>query len=278
MKNRGLVLALVALIAVIFSACKKDENHGTTLEKQCYVTTFQTDADYSMTKFEYNADHLVSSAILYNYDGTTENDRADLTYNDGMLHEVVFASTDTAIDTKYIYRYDSRELPDTIYVQVPDETGTLTPFGYYLLDFEGDMLKEVSLNVPVNDTVIVTMKSQYFYNLEANAVELSHYEYSIQTGKLELNSSSAIQFDTKRNPFYGIGLDYFFVNGEGISSFITKNNITAVTTMNASNELMETQSYTATIEYNENNFPVKIFKDYKTGSTTADFFTYLCNK
>ena len=139
------------------------------------------------------------------------------------------------------------------------------------------MLKEISMNVPVNDSVIVTMKNQYFYNLAANTVELSHYEYSLQTGELKLISSSAIGFDTKQNPFYGIGLDYFFVNGEGISSFVTKNNITDVTTMNASNELMATQSYTATFEYNDNNFPVKIFKDYKTGFTTADFFTYDCN-
>ena len=277
MRKINVVLAIMLLAVLSFSACKKEVDHGTTLKKMCYVTEYQTDDDYSMTKFEYNADHLVSRAIIYNYDGTTEHNRADFTYSDLLLKEAVFSSSDTAIDAKYIYRYNNREQPDTIYVEVPDESGTLTMFGYYLLGFEGDMLKEMSLNVPVNDSLIVTMKNQYFYNLQANAVELSHYEYSIFTGKLVLTSTSALQFDTKRNPFYGIGLDYFFTDESGISSFITDKNITAVTTMNADNQLVADKSYTSTFEYNDNGFPVKIFKDYKTGSTSADFFTYQCD-
>lgn len=275
MKQVNWIIAALFGIILLIGSCKTDGGTTAPDKGTCYVTGVKSDGDYSITNFEYNSDHLISKALIFNYDSTSQTGRAEITYN-GLLPKDIILYNDATVEAKYSFHFDSKDHPDTVYMQAPDENGTLVNFGYYLYLFEGDKLKEVTMNVPVSGNIYVISKDQYAYSGD-NVSTKSHYELSLETNQLELNSTYTFEYDTKRNPFRGVGFDFLVFVDDNTMTYLSQNNPTKVTAKDASGEVLGDKSYNVTMEYNDNDYPVKMVKEFVGDfSPETDILTYNC--
>lgn len=275
MKQVNWIIAAFLGLLLLVGSCKTDDDTNPSTKGNCYVTGVKSDGDFSINNFEYNSDNLISKILIFNYDSTVQTGRVEFTYN-GSLPKEMLLYNDTTVEAKFTFHYDSRELPDTINMQVPDETGTLVNFGYYLLVFDGDMLKEVTMNVPVSGNIYVTSKDQYTYSGN-NVTSKEHYEFSYETSDLELLYTYTLEYDAKRNPFSGVGFDFLVFLGDNSMTYLSQNNPTKVTVKDASGEVLGDKSYSVTMDYNDNDYPVRIIKEFVGDfSPETDYLTYDC--
>jgi len=275
MKQMNWIIAALFGIVLLVGSCKSDDEPTPSNGGTCFVTGVKSDGDFSINNFEYNSDNLISKVLTFNYDSTAQTGRVELTYN-GQLPKEMLLYNDATVEAKFTYHFDSNELPDTVYMQVPDETGTLVNFGYYLFVFEGDMLKEVTMNVPSSGNIYVMSKDQYTYSGD-NVSTKAHYELSFETNDLELLTTYTFEYDTKRNPFHGVGLNFLVFVNDNTMTYFSQNNPTKVTAKDASGEVLSDKSYSVTMEYNDNDYPIKIIKEYVGDfSPETDILTYDC--
>lgn len=247
-----LLMFLLGIALTTTYSCTKDEdddNEEGTPTTTCYIKKeLADDGTYSVV--EYNSNHKVVK--LLDYDeldqlyGSTE-----LTYNsEGKVDKVEIYESGLLV-TKLEIVYNAQGKLSTADIYNDDGTG-LAKIAVYEYTFTGDYLTKVSAMVEVFGLTIEGERTEYTY-VNGNAVTESFYEFDQTALSLVLKSTAEYEYDTKRNPYRGLGADNIMPDPQ----FVSNSNITKVTYKDNSGTVMDSYSYNFTYEYNTSNYPTK---------------------
>lgn len=248
-----LFMFLLGIALTTAYSCTKDDddddNGGGSPTVTCYIEKeLADDSTYSLV--EYTADHKVVKLKdfdeLDQLDGSTE-----LTYNvDGKVEKVeIYESGVLVTKLEYVYGPQGKISKADIY---NDEGTGLTKIAVYEYTFTGDYLTQVSAMVEVFGVTIEGQRTVFTY-VDGNAVTQMDYEFDLGSNQLELLSSVMYEYDTKRNPYRGLGVDNIMPDPQ----FISKANITKITFKDDSGTTVDSESYNLVYEYSTSNYPVK---------------------
>jgi len=247
-------LFFVALIFTLATVgCKKtDDNVGDdTPSGTCYINKIDFGSD-GFSTIIYNSDHLFSSIISHEENGTVDGSTTNLNYDGTKL--LTLTSIDYGnVEFKFEYIYGSASTPDSAILWADKGNGTLEKTSVYGLSFSGDKLVKAEMIFEYMGQSIVVSKNEYTYSGD-NLSESKTYKLGT-TLQFELESAITYEYDSKKNPMHGVGLDFFFMDSD--ISFMSTNNITKCTVKDASGSIDQSKSYTNAIEYNTNNYPSK---------------------
>jgi hypothetical protein len=264
-------VALVFALAAV--GCKKTDDTGddTPTTKTCYVTKMDYGTDGYNT-IVYNSDHLITSAVEYDENGTATGYVTSFTYSGSKLVEL--KSIDNGnIDMKIDYVYGSASTPDSAVIYTDNGSGSLDKDGVYALTFSGSKLVKAELVYSYMGQSIAIGKNEYTYT-DNNLTELKTYQIG-SSMQLELESTVTYEYDSKKNGLHGIGMDFFFFDTD--SPFMSANNITKSVYKDSDGNVDQSMSYTNAYEYNDNDYPTKATMSYDDGSSTdITTYTYDC--
>ena len=273
---KNVKLLFVLFIGIVLStaySCSKDDDNkdddggGSTSPKTCYIKQ-ETEKDGTYYKYEYNSHHKVIKDVEYNKSGTVIS-HTNYTYNnDGKISKMeYYDGTTLAEKSEYFYNAQGKISKVDLY---EEQGGSLQKYGYYEYTFTGDDLTKVVTKIEYSGQTIEAEKYEYTYS-GGNVITVMSYEFDLSTLSLVLSGSVAFEYDTKKNPYRGIGLDYIMIDPE----LMSKTNCTKMTQKDDQGVVQKDQSSNITYEYNDNNYPTKAtdvsFDNSETYITTIDY-------
>jgi len=274
MKKIKLLAIFVVGMALTTASCKKTEdnenNDDNNVKKTCYVNKIDFGEDYSL--FEYNSEHQVIKITEYDSLGNADGSYAAFTYADGKLS--IMENWDSgSIKMKLKYHYGASGKADTLY-QYTDQGNGLKLEATYVLTFTGDNLtKAEGLKVFYGQSVTIK-KLEFTYN-NGNAIMLSDYEFDLTSLSLKLKQTSSFEYDTKKNPYNGIGLNNFFIAQK--ISFMSVNNPIKSTIKDKDGIVLQEESENYSYEYSNNDYPTKVTSTtFDNNNIETTIFTYDC--
>ena len=278
MKNmKNVKLLFVLFIGIVLSTAnsctkeddkKDDDGGGGTSPKTCYVKQ-ETYKDGTYLKVEYNSDHKVTKDTDYDKSGTV-TDHTDYAYDsNGRISKMEYYDGTTLTD-KFEYFYNAQGKISKVDIY-EEQGGSLQKFGYYEYTFTGDDLTKVVTKVEYAGQTVEAEKYVFTYS-GGNVITAKFYEFDISTLSLVFSGSIAYEYDTKINPYRGVGLDYTMIDD---ITFMSKANYTKMTTKDDQGVVLKDESYNVTYEYNDNKYPTKMtetsFDNSETDITTIDY-------
>jgi hypothetical protein len=277
MKKLKFLSLLLSLMVIATTGCKKDDpddntgggNDNPPATKTCYVKKITEDKG-KYTEIAYNSNHKIVKATDYDSIGNPENSYVTFSYNtDGSLHEVL-SYDNNAIEAKFIYHYTNSK-PDSVYL-FEDSGNGLNKIGVYAITLNGNKIGEMQMIAELSGQTVVMQKTVYTYTGD-NLTKKETYNLDFTSHQLKLSETSLYEFDSKKNPFRGIGLDYFFAE----EMFFSVNNITKETNKDENGNVMNDDSYNYTIEYNSDGYPTKVTsKTFNGSDTDVTVYSYDC--
>lgn len=275
MQNLKKILFVALIFTLATIGCKKtDDNTGDDSPNEsgtCYVNKMDYGTD-GYDEVMYNSDHLISSFVNYKADGTADGFVNSINY-DGTKLLTITSADNGNVKAKFEYKYSNTSNPDSAIMWEDKGNGKLerTAFG---LTFSDDKLVKAESYFEVLGQSVVIAKIEFTYSGD-NLSEYKTYKFKVSSLQMELESTINFEYDSKKNPMHGVGLDFFFFETD--IPFMSKNNITKCTYKDASGTVDQSKSFTNAIEYNTNNYPSKITTNYNDGSkSNAVTYSYDC--
>ncbi len=274
---KNVKLLFVLFIGIVLStaySCEKDDDNkdddgggGGTSPKTCYVKQ-ETNKDGTYSKVEYNSDHKVIKYTDYDKSGTV-TDHTDFSYDSNGKISKMEDYDGTTLSGKAEYSYNAQGKISKVDLY-EDQGGSLQKLGYYEYTFTGDDLTKVVTKVEYSGQTIEAEKYVFTYS-GGNVMTVMSYEFDLSTLSLVLSSSIAYEYDTKINPYRGVGLDYAIIE----PVFMSKANYTKMTVKDDQGVVQKDESSNVTYEYNDNKYPTKMteisFDNSETYITTIDY-------
>lgn len=275
MKNLKIVLLILVTISLSTWSCKKDPKGDTTDPNPTNQTCYFTKVDYgdSYMTATYNSTHQLTKIQEYDSLGNADSYYTTFTYANGKITIIEGIDNGTVSD-KFEFYYGANTTPDSL-IMYSDNGGTMERQAAYALTFSGNQLVKAELIISYMGFDIVYQKSEFTYT-NGNMTMEKNYEFDFTTLSMALTGSSEYSYDNKKNPYYGIGLDYLVFFDSGI--FGSQNNAISYTDKDDTGTIDQSNSTTSTIEYNTNNYPTKITKtSLDNSSTDVETYTYDCS-
>ena len=280
MKKLNFLVLLMGVIALATTSCKKDngdDNNGggggdnPPAEKTCYMNKFSTD-DGDYTTITYNADKHVKEAVDYDSTGTIAG-YTEFTYNsDKKLSKMEGQDENHQPKMKMEFMYSGGKMDSVIIFDY--NNGSFERSVAFAVSYNGEKISKVETVMSMNGATIVVAKDEFTYTGD-NMTHKASYQFDMTAMSLKLTGTTDYEYDSKKSPYHGIGLDNMFLFDD---AFMSVNNITKTTVKDKDGVVKQDQSYNNTIEYTENNYPSKFtevtFDNSRTGITV---FTYDCN-
>jgi len=275
MKSLKFFAFILVGLALTTTSCKKTDdnnnnNNNDPVKKTCYINKIDNGSDYSL--LTYNSDHQVTKVVNYDSLGNPDGSRTDFFYSNGKIEKM--ENWDSGVlDSRIIYHYGTSGKPDSAYVWADQGSG-FAKVGVYITTFTGDNLTKVELSVEYNGVNLILNKTEYTYNGN-NVATTSVYNYDFTTFNMELSETRSYEYDSKKNPYRGIGLDNFFVADDVM--FFSDNNATKETIKDETGAVQQNESVNNTYEYNDDDYPTKVTSITFDGSDTeTTILTYDC--
>ena len=272
MKNLKILMAIIITIAFTTNSCKKDPNtivDPTPTAKACFVNKMDNGADgYSL--IEYNANHQVTKVTDYDSIGIATGTHMDFDYANNLMQSMI-SYDGTTIDTKVVMHYTASKIDKADLWQ--DDGSGLAQVGYYNYTYTGNDITKVEMYYEYMGVPINVSKAEFTYS---NGNVVSKNEYTMgATFQLELSGTYTYDYDSKKNPMNGIGIEGLIFTGD--ASFMSKNNYTKETMKDASGTVQQDQSTNYIYEYNTNNYPTKSTSTvFDNSYTSYSIYTYDC--
>ncbi len=260
MKNLKYLLFLMVAVSLSFVACTEkdgdDDDDGITEVKVDMLVTKVTNAtDGSYKEYLYNADNTLKQVLNKDAAEVELPYYDDYSYTNGKLATYI-SYANSAPSTKIIATYDG-DKPKIFKKQSDQGAGLVDDYDIYFT-FAGDNLTKLEYKKDIGTGLVVLVEATYTYSgTKVSKVALKIYDGSA----LADNDVTEYSYDSKKNPFMGIGLDYFM----GYIVNTVPNNMTMTQITSAAGQLNEALSNNVTYQYN--------FSDYPTKSTTISFDT-----
>ena len=273
MKSLKFFAFVIVSLALTTTSCKKtDDNNDDDdpVKKTCYINKINYGDEYSL--LTYNSNHQVIKIASYDSLGNYLDSYTEITYANGKISELKNYDSGT-YDSKIVYHYASNGIADSAY-QWSDEGNGLELQGTFFLTYTGDNLTKIeSIKYFVGQAVVVG-KIEYVYDA-GNATSMSTYELNLSTLSLKLTSTATYEYDSKKSPYRGIGIDNLFIAEE--IGFMSVNNPTKETVKDKDGNTMQDESYTYSYEYNDNDYPTKVTDvTFDNSETNVTVLTYDC--
>jgi hypothetical protein len=277
MKNLKFLLMMLVAMSVAVSSCKKDDDddnnddNNNNTPQTCYLNKINYGDYYSLA--EYNTNHLITKMTDYDSNGVADGYYTTISYDANGKIQNMTSYDGSTIDFKMVFIYGSGTHPDSVAMYSDDGNGNLERDGSYILTFTGDKLTKVEVPYTIMGNTIIISKTEYTYTGENLTME-SEYEFDLTTLQMELTSSYEYEHDAKKNPYYGIGLNYFvFLDG----MFGSENNVTKETYKDDAGTVDQEYSYNYTYEYNSSNYPTKSTStSFDNSDTYVEMYEYDC--
>ncbi len=244
------VLFLGIALSTAYSCNKDDDDNGggSSTPTKCYIKKELND-DGSYTLVEYNANHQVIKSTDYD-DAGSPTAHIEMTYVNDIL-AVVEEYENGILVGRIEYSYNALGYPTKADLFMDDGTG-FTKIGYYDITFTGDNLTKQSMHADLMGQTIKVSESVFTYDA-GNVTKMKTFAFNAQTLKLELESITEYAYDTKLNPYHGVGVDYLMADPQ----FLSKANITINTASDNKGVVMDDKSYNTVYEYNDSKYPIK---------------------
>lgn len=280
MKTLKLLFVLFLGVTIgLATSCKKDDdttddgNGGDNppAAKTCYIKK-TTDDNGAYSTYEYNSDNKVIKVSEYDKNGklTAENHITYNTQGNYINFTVLNDKGDTA--TYLVMHYSSASHPDSASVYMNMGVG-LVKSATFVYTFTGDQLTLMETKAdPLGTGPFVVSKNEYTYTGK-NLTTLKAYSFSVTAMSLVLESTTDYTYDDKKNPFFGIGIDYLM----GEPQLSAANNVTKLTFKDDKGAVDKKKSFNYTYEYTSNGYPSKATeKDFDNSHTEVTNMEYNC--
>ena len=278
MKNLKILVLLLLGVVVTVSSCKKDDDdddgntNNNTGNQTCYMNkmTYE-DGDYDM--IAYNSSYQVIKVTSYDSNGTADGSETRFTYANNKLQTMESYDNGT-IESKMELVYVNNTTPDSLVMYSDNGSGTLERDGVVTLSFNGEKIAKLEMIENVAGVDVVLFKSEFTYTGE-NLTMQKDYSFSFTALGLELDGTMEMEYDSKKNPLYNVGLSYlaFWSPVE----FGSVNNITKLTSKDENGTVLQDESENYTYEYNTNNYPTKqSLTAFDNSYTDVTQFSYDC--
>jgi len=276
MKNFKLFMILFIGIAIStsYSCTKKDDStdddsSGGDSGKTCYLKKELND-DGSYTTVDYNSKNQAINEKEYDDVGDVETSYEFTYANDRVVKIEIYESG--ALGSRFEYSYDANGKPEKADLYI-DQNGVMVKVGTYNYEFFGDELKKMSMSMDIAGQTIEVSKSEYTYS-GGNVVKRKMYSFDMQTQQMLLDKNEKYSYDTKINPYHGIGVDYLM----GKPQFLSKANPLKITVTDDKGVVMQDESYNYFYEYNTNKYPSKVnVNSFDNSDANVSTFEYDCN-
>ncbi|MBN2746387.1 MAG: hypothetical protein JXR34_06650 [Bacteroidales bacterium] len=274
MKNFKIVLLMLISISLTTWSCKKDnddddDTNPTPTNQTCFFNKVDF-GDYYML-VEYNADHQVTKFTEYDSIGTTDGTYTQFAYSNGKLSTFENYTSGT-LDAKFEFKYSSNTHPDSAIIYA-DNNGTLERQAAYKLTFSGDDLVKAEMGMVLMGFPIILMEQTFTYN-NGNLVEVVNKQFDMTSLSLKLTGTTSLEYDTKKNPYRNIGVNYMaFMDGR----FGSNNNPSKITEKDENGSVVNDLSENIVMEYNSNNYPTKITRtSFDNSYSDVEVYSYNC--
>lgn len=275
MKNLNLALLLFLGVTLSISSCKKDDttddnNNNTPTNQTCYFSKVDYGDYYMMAT--YNTSDQLTKIQEFDSTGVAEDYYSQFTYSNGKL--ATMENYDMgSMDMKMEFYYGTGTHPDSLIMFSDNGGGVMERQAAYALSFTGDDLTKVELVVTYLGIPVVFQKTEYTY-ANGNVTMQKDYEFDFTTLSMALSGSTEYTYDTKKNPYRNIGLNYMVLLD---AMFGSTNNALTVTYKDETGTIDQGNSMINTYEYTSNNYPSKIVKAAADNSyTETEMYSYNC--
>ncbi len=274
MKNLKLLFVLFLGVGLTFASCKKDDggkddgggDNPTPTEKTCYVVK-ETSSDNSYHEMIYNTDHLITDYNTYKIDGSL-GESNKLTYTNGKISKLE-SYEGTVLKAEFEIKYASSHIDSVILYM--DTLGTMKRVGFYKYTYNSDKISSISMYIEFMGQMIEISKDEYIFSGD-NVSTKTSYEMG-GSFTLVLSSTTTFEYDDKVNPYRNVGINDLM----GEPAFMSKNNITKLTTKDDAGNVIDAESYNFTYEYNSDNYYTKYVKtNFDNSKSTTYTLEYDC--
>lgn len=251
MKNLKYLLFLMVAVSLSFVACTEkevdpvdDDDTGENGPKvDMLLTKVINTVNYSYEEYLYDADNNLQQVTYKDAAGNDLPYYDDYTYSNGKL-ESYTNYNNSAPTTKMIVTYNG-DKPSVYKVQSNQGSGLVDDYNINLT-FTGDNLTKSELVKMVNGSPVVVAEVVYTYDGD-----------KVTKVNKGAGGYAQYEFDSKKNPYMGIGIDYFKGDIDNELLNIVPYNMTMKRMLSATDQLNEAMSVNITYEYNSNDYPIK---------------------
>ncbi len=261
MKNTKILILFILTLILSFCSKGSDEpsstNNSATPSKQCYVSTVMRNGLLAY-KYEFS-DSLLSKTIWYNESGVAFAS-SEIQYSNGIVSSVT--DYESGVPTTKIECEISNDKIVKLkrYYYNPDNS--LDYYSYYNLTYDSNS-KLIKKEFYIVETGL--RKTYYTYRWE-NENLIEQKIYSDDNNNISLFSTTVYNYDTHKNPYYKVGLEY--ISPEEFS----KNNIISSSSIDTYTSTLRNFTY----EYNSDSYPIKLTELDRNGNNTVREFIYTC--
>ncbi len=250
MKNLKLLMLLFLGAAISFTACNKtEEEDEIPAVKKCYVKT-ETASDGSHSDYTYDATSNYITKMESFDEANTSVSSNIITYTSGKA-TLLEVKEGGVVVMKFELTYNTDGTIDEI-ATFQDQGEGLNEIGYYVYTYANGKVSEVGFIYVIASQEIKVQNTKFTYTGE-NVTEEKIYAINASTYQLELSQINTYEYDTKNNPYRGIGLN----NLLGDVQFMSANNPTKVTVKDAEGTVVQDASYNVVFVYNSDNYFTK---------------------
>ena len=246
---------MILFIGVALStaySCNKDDDDddggGGTTPSKCYIKK-EVFEDGSYAIIEYNSSHHVTKRTDYD-DAGSASGYTLMTYANDKLASMESYESGTKV-AKFEYSYNAAGKPTKADLYTDDGTG-LTKIGYFEFTFTGDNMTKQSMHMDLMGQTIKVSETEFTFDA-GNVTRTKAYAFNAQTLQLELQNTIDYTYDTKINPYHGIGIDYLM----GDPQLLSIANIVKMIVLDDKGAVMNDESYNMVYEYNDTKYPTK---------------------
>lgn len=210
--------------------------------------TFYTfDSDSNLTKIEdYDSVGTELTKYFFYYSGKKLT-KAEIIEN-GMVQE------------RYDFHYpSSSSVPDSAIAFVDMGNGSLEKNTSLALTFNSsNKLSKIEEVIYIMGSSMTVSRTAFTFTND-NCTKREIYFLDLNTQQLALEDYTTYEYDQMKNPYFGIGIDYFFAIIQDKPPY-TKNNINKLRNYDNNNQLNNEYSFDYGYEYNTINYPTQQIK------------------
>lgn len=284
MKSIHVFLYLLLSFSLVVLSCKKTDDSNSTSNnnnntnnnsttKNCALNMV-TKEDSSYSIFTFDLDSNLTK--IENYDSTGfPMQKYHFYYNVNTLIKAEFIENGKVLE-RFEFHYPSgSSTPDSALEYIDMGAGNLEKGASLALSFNSNQLVKSEHIIYLMGNSTTVSKVEYAYT-NGNCSRRDFYIIDLNTQQLALEEYSTYEYDDKKNPYYGIGIDFFFAIIENKPPF-TKNNINKERNFDANNQQINATSFDYGYEYTLNNDPYEQIKANLSGTEQyVNFFKYDC--
>ena len=229
-----------------------------SMAQHCLLSSSSKNGELSKT-YSYNAQGVETTAQSYKHNQAESLIRYT-TNPQGWRLKVEKLNPSHQLESTEEYSYAQNKISR---IQ-ETENGVITHSYTFSYNAQGQLSQRDGTTISKKGKKKVT---RIVYEWQLNNI-VKQTEYRLEDGQYDLRQTTIYTYDKSANPYFGRGAQV---------KNLSANNIVSKTTYDRFQQTDLTESYTATLEYNAQNYPIRYTKLFASGKQSVRTFEYQCN-